>query len=564
MIKKFFIIIFLTNLILFWNVTKVNRINLKFKNATCNQVILKYSKHKKNNEIVQTIDKNDETIKIKLSSNLNEFKLYTQPAISKFEIKEITILSTLFPFSISAKKLPEYFNFIDVSYSYDNIDKYAKIEFNSNSNHSFISTKTVVWYYIYLIRFGLVVFLSLLLTFLLFVIYKLKRFMPILLLIFVFVCPFFFSLINFGHFFELNGAIKKHCCPKFSIDTFNDKSFQREFESYIDYKLTWNNLYIKMFNTVFYFLFDKSYSFNEDMIIGKNKYLYSKDYIDRLTENEKINQSQINKLSSDLRSIQDYYKKQNKVFIVVITPNKVEFYPDYVPKRFNIRPNFQQKFYTTAVKSFKREGINLVDTPEYLKENSKNHIIFVQKGLHWADYSKYLATKLLVKKINELIKEPIGTIVINKIKMDDKPQGQDTDLADLLNLLKAPYDYPVEHVQLKPNQKTSNLKVNIVGGSFSYGLIDMLNNARLFNSIELFYYLTTDRMVFKNFQRKFEMSSDKKDMTELINNINKGNIIILEMNQEVMADTKITHIQKYINLMKKCSIKKTLGRFDET
>lgn len=561
MLKKILIFIFLINLVLFWNLTKVNRVRISLYELINGQITLEYYQiNGKQNKIVDRITNGDDTITFRLFSSLKGIKIFTDSKGSMLNVRKITILSTIFPFTIKAENIPKYFEFKNITYKFNVADKYAMIKFNSNQ--SYISTKAVVWNYIYLIRFTVVVFLALLVIFLLWVVFSfkliikslLKKYTFILCLIFVFVFPLLLLPVELGYFSHLSGVTEKHVCPKFSIKDFTNKSFQKNFESYLNYKFIWNNLYIKIFNTVFYLFFDKSYSENQNIIIGKEKYLYGKSDIYLLTKNEQINQSKINKLSSDLKSIQDYYKSKKKIFIVVITPNKAEFCTEYIPNRFNIKPDFEQKNYIAMVKSFEKYGINLADTPKYIKENAGDHLIFSQGGIHWGDYSKYLGTKLLVQKINETNSKTIGTIALESVKTDNKPQGEDVDLANLLNLLKAPDSYPVEHVQLKHN-RPSDLKVNIVGGSFSYGIIEMLNNSKLFNNIEFFYYLLRDRIIYTNFYKSVTkqptISNDK-----IIKLINKGDIIILEINQEVMADSNPTHVTKYIEEMNKYIRKK--------
>ena len=66
--------------------------------------------------------------------------------------------------------------------------------------------------------------------------------------------------------FSLMGESIVYKFPKFTLKTYLNKSFQKEFENTFNQKLKLNTIYIKMFNSIYFTLFDKSYSSNSSII----------------------------------------------------------------------------------------------------------------------------------------------------------------------------------------------------------------------------------------------------------------------------------------------------------
>ncbi len=385
----------------------------------------------------------------------------------------------------------------------------------------------------------------------------LKSKITCILLVFIFVMPFCLSLFKLGNFFTLKGFVEKYPCPCFSVESFKNKSFQKEFEACWSHKLSWNILYTKLFNTIFYTVFDKSYSAEQKLIIGKEKYLYEFHYIEPLSKNLPLDTIKINKLIKDLKEIQDYYKNHNKVFILVITPSKAMLCNQYVPDRFNLKLTYnnQQKIYEEQLKLFEKNGINFVDIPSNFSKISKEYIVFTRGGTHWSEYGKYYAAKLIAVKISKLLTKDIGKIEIRKYRRDNAPIGEDIDLANLLNLLMVPDKFPCEHVELLANKKQSNLKIKLIGGSFCYGLLEMFNNSKIFSRLDFYFYLKPYKLSFVNSELKSETKVLPNGMESLMKNINSGDVILLEMNQALLYSGDYIHIPGYINAMKRYAFK---------
>jgi hypothetical protein len=71
---------------------------------------------------------------------------------------------------------------------------------------------------------------------------------------------------------ELTGAFVKPNKPKFSIDSLNKLSFQKQFEDFENYNFGFRGLMVKLRNSIDYVLFN---DLSVDYLRGKNGYIFN-------------------------------------------------------------------------------------------------------------------------------------------------------------------------------------------------------------------------------------------------------------------------------------------------
>ena len=364
--------------------------------------------------------------------------------------------------------------------------------------------------------------------------------------------------------FSLVGEKVVYYFPKFTLKTYADKTFQRNFEKALNQKLKFNTLYIKFFNTVYYTLFDKSYSSNSSIIIGKDKYLYEKGYINiMLFPNRYAGQNNvtslkdiknnIENLSEDLKLIQDYFEKQGKIFVFVITPSKADFEEDKIPDRFEINDvTYQEFLHNVLINSLVYHNIKFADSPTYIKTYG-NKPVFAKGGIHLNDYGKILSTDALLKEISKTKKYNFPSLTIEKTYENTFPRNEDKDLISVLNLLYMPKNkFSVENIILKPqNNPAPNIDVKVIGGSFMSGICDKLTESHTFKNIDYYFYINKKIILYRDYLRTDVIEDETaSDIEQNIKNAIDTDIFILELNDSLI-DKRDGHVDAFIKEMKK-------------
>src|SRR4051812_10155247 len=91
--------------------------------------------------------------------------------------------------------------------------------------------------------------------------------------------PFFQESTKLFHEPELFGAFEKPDKPNISAAEWKTGEYQKNLENYKNYNFGFRGFFVKIVNTINYFLFKKINP--EDQIEGKQGYIYSQSSIDR-------------------------------------------------------------------------------------------------------------------------------------------------------------------------------------------------------------------------------------------------------------------------------------------
>ncbi|MDE5834853.1 MAG: hypothetical protein K2H26_04970, partial [Ruminococcus sp.] len=75
-------------------------------------------------------------------------------------------------------------------------------------------------------------------------------------------------------------------------------------------------------------------SANEDVIVGKNGWLYYGETINDFLNIDTLSNRGINNIKNNLEIINDYCKQKDVKFIFTIAPNKNSVYPEYMPVNY--------------------------------------------------------------------------------------------------------------------------------------------------------------------------------------------------------------------------------------
>ncbi|MGD0020837.1 MAG: hypothetical protein ABSC54_00895 [Smithellaceae bacterium] len=371
------------------------------------------------------------------------------------------------------------------------------------------------------------------------------------LIIVLMIAPCFFNFIHMiipikrFTYSSLAGITFSEKRPHFTIDSWISGKYQEQFTNWFNQRFGLREIFIRLNNQLYYILFDKSYMYNQSIIIGKQKQLYEREYIDDYTKHVvPMTFVQMNNLAEQIAEVQNLFKKHGVPFLVLITPNKAYTYPEYIPDAFFYNPISQQRNYDLILPLFDQHRINYIDGQRITLEAKKivTYPLFCQGSTHWNYLGAYYTIVPLITKIEALTKKPIPRIQCSKVQLDTNPTGWDKDLASLLNLAILPTRYITPHPVFITTESKGSYENNIVfvGGSFTQTIIDILWENKMFNQIDYYYYYKINHSVYPK---------NKESSIYDVNNVNwntdflKKDAIVLEINE---AQFNGNHIREFV------------------
>ena len=536
--KIIYILISLIVSLAVFNLIQTNRVYIKANVKNDCTVTLNYTNYRNKSEttyqrVFKYSDEGVQKIKLRLKDNVKSMNIAVED--NSLEIEKISVISGFIPYKLKSLTI-------------------------DNSVFRNILILRIIT------SFAIGFILPLLIYYLSKYIYPRKEKFMVTIFIFMFCMPLLTIILPLEkvNIFNIVGEHTVYNFPKLTFKSYFNKSYQQQFEGWFNQKIIWNALYIKLFNSVYYALFDKSYSSNGGIIIGKGKQLYEKAYIttlffpDRYTDTMNIPtltevKALIDSQAEDLRKIQDWLESKGKVFLFVNTPSKADFEEDKIPDRFEVGTvTYQTYLHNTLINALSTNGINYVDTPTYLKSKAGYSPVYAVGGIHWNDRGKILATQSIVEKLNKITNYNFDNVRIQKAYINKFPQNEDRDLVTLLNLFYLPKKYTVETLIYEPSKKSApDIKVKVIGGSFSSGFCDGLTLSHTFKNIDYYFYITRKLIRYRDYLRQDVIEDASiKNVSKNIKNAIDTDILILELNDSVIG-TKKGHLTAFIAEMKK-------------
>ena len=255
----------------------------------------------------------------------------------------------------------------------------------------------------------------------------------------IFIVPviiLFGTMVHIDVPIDLYGIVIENQKPLFTVEGAFDGKFQEEFDNWYKDSHPLRALFVKIHNQILYCM--DSCLFSGDIVVGKDGWLYSKEYIScSFEEISDYTKEKYDEYVKKVKSLQDNLEASGKKFVYIISPSKVEMYPEFLPIRFqgilknkdHIKSNYEY-----LLDKLKAENINYIDAKTILLNEKGDIPFFSRTGIHWNYYAGAVCAKEVLKQLGDCKGIDVEVVI------RDFPFGAEQDIYSLSNIFKGIMD----------------------------------------------------------------------------------------------------------------------------
>lgn len=345
-------------------------------------------------------------------------------------------------------------------------------------------------------------------------------------LLFAFIMLFLFlpliqNKLQFIELRKLKGSFTEIENPYISVHGWFEVEYQKQQEEYIKETLGFRNFFVRLNNQIDYSFFNKANA--EDVLVGKDNYLFSRQYIITYLGRDFVGQDYIDNKLKKLRELKDTLRTKDIDIIVVIPPGKGGFYSEYIPDSFlpEIKSNSN---YESYISGFDKNSINYLDFNQWFKEvkDTSQFPLYPKNGTHWSAYGEYLAADSIIQYISVLRSINLPTLALKNIEISDSCRYSDQDIENSMNLLFDIPDlemaYPI--FEIIEDETTVKPKVLTIADSFYWGMYNWGMSSDVYDESKFWYY---NKQIYPDNLK----DSAYVDEATIISEVEKNDVVVL-------------------------------------
>lgn len=336
--------------------------------------------------------------------------------------------------------------------------------------------------------------------------------------------------------------------PAISGSSLLAKKWQKQFEDWLNLKIPFRIQLIRIHNQIYYSLFSSSYTFDDRIVIGKKNYFYQISYLNKYCNSKHIvyRQAQFDEWAAKLQALNDFFQKRGQKFVYIISPSKASYFPEYFPANYQCN-GVHRPDYVLAQHALKNVAFPYVDGSKILLQNKPQYgaLLFPLGGIHWT----VLGAALIMQDVLKKIAAPQLPKLQFSYTTSFSPNGTDSDLLDLNNLFfpQKYYIVPVVSFTKIPSiYSGKQLKVALVGSSFSMHLVQLFNQEKLFTQMDYYFYFKERHFQVKSDTPPEQVFLDTKnvDLTDpkTYQDILNADVVIFEENENNLQAAYLTQL----------------------
>lgn len=319
---------------------------------------------------------------------------------------------------------------------------------------------------------------------------------------------------------ELAGAIVPTEYKAFSWKSWFDQTYQKNTAKFLNEDFGYRPTFVRFHNQRLYTMFNMANAKN--VVVGKEGYLYERNYIDAYYGSDFIGQESIQNRVKMLASIQNELSKKGKHLVVVLAPGKGSFFPEYIPEYLKPeRSNITNLEYFRT--QFDAQKINYLDFNSWFisKKGKMDYPLYPKCGVHWSKYGEYLVADSLIKYLGKKTDLSFPQLFLKEITTEETNRDGDYDIGEGMNLLTELDTYPMGYPKYSFGQsEVKGPKALVVADSYYWGLFNKGMSRDCFDGGQFWYY---SHQIFPD---SYNEPLKVKDV-DIIKEVETNNVVIL-------------------------------------
>jgi hypothetical protein len=224
-------------------------------------------------------------------------------------------------------------------------------------------------------------------------------------------------------------------------------------------------------------------------------------------------------------------RQRHHAFVVVISPSKAATQPEGIPTFRCANGEGKGRVAPRLVEALLQSGAPTIDGRSLTKrlEQTSAAPIFPTYGIHWNAWGAHPTVAELLRMTAEQLGDAAVRLEASDPVIVQEPVERSRERAARLNLYRGPRD-TIPIVRFKLDTVPPLRRATIVGDSFAEAMIEVLEKARAYSSIERFNYLTEFHESHPGGHRKENFRVDDIDWGR---DVFESDVLILEINEMV-------------------------------
>lgn len=297
----------------------------------------------------------------------------------------------------------------------------------------------------------------------------------------------------------LDGASEEVVMPVLSFEAYQDQTYQVQLEKFIAQHFGFHEPIIRLYNQ---YLWNYRKTYAQDVIIGKDKWLYGKmsvrDHYRQLSyDYAESNEALVAKFEKDLdrlKKVQQMLDERGTKLFVLICPAKDLIYPEHLPENCHWTMSDGLRAIEYYPKAFAENGINCLNLNDWFLQikDTVSYSLFPKTGMHWSNIACAHAADTLVRYMEYLTGKNMPNLQFGAMYPHES-YAPDNDLEKSMNLIceiKPNQNWYVP-VSLASDSTVEKLNLITMGDSFFWNLCYTLPMDKLFNTYRYWYYFST-------------------------------------------------------------------------
>jgi SGNH hydrolase-like domain, acetyltransferase AlgX len=360
------------------------------------------------------------------------------------------------------------------------------------------------------------------------------------------LAPVVYSAVG-GERAELGGVTVSAKHVPLGRESFLKGSFQSQAETRFSRWLAIFGFLIKADNRInMTFLHQLSSNPKSKIVLGNQGHLIERGYLPAFNRQRFPKRERLAGIADQIALLQQRLAKINKTLLVLISTNKPNFYPELVPSWYQVSdPPGRQASYEMFLELLGERGVSPLFSRELLKgaESETGVPIFAPTGTHWNEFAACRVVGEIANRVNRQYPGRMGSLDCTSREWRKNTTAQDQDLLRAANVL-----FP--RTLLRPSPivtgklteapgSPAKPRLLMVGTSFCWELLKVMNRFRLFGDREFLYYFRRQVLSKGGVQRPVN-----RDQYDVDASIDRHDVIVLEVNEAFVEKAGYGFVQR--------------------